>query len=48
MLELVALLFGDRVKLGGFIAVPGLILVLLLARSAARRLLAVPDALTSA
>ena len=39
VLELVALLFGDSVKLGGFFAVTGLILVLMLARTGVRRLL---------
>ena len=39
VLELVALIFGDSVKLGGFFAVTGLILVLLLARATVRRLL---------
>jgi hypothetical protein len=44
VLELVALLFGDSVRLGGFFAVTGLIVVLLLARAGVRRLLATPDA----
>jgi hypothetical protein len=39
VLELVALVFGDRVSLGGFFAVTGLILVLLLSRAGVRRLL---------
>ncbi len=39
VLELVALLFGDSVRLGGFFAVTGLILVLLFARAGVRRLL---------
>ena len=41
VLELVALFFADRVSLGGFFSVTGLILVLLLARLGVRRLLAV-------
>ena len=43
VLELIALLFGDSVKLGGFWAVTALILVLMFARSGVRRLLATPD-----
>ncbi|HNV11666.1 MAG TPA: hypothetical protein PKN27_10075 [Propionibacteriaceae bacterium] len=43
VLELVALLFGDSVKLGGFFAVTGLILVLLLARRGVRLLLHQPS-----
>ena len=39
------LAFGDSVRLGSFFAVTGLILVLLLARSAVRRLL-MPEAST--
>ncbi|WP_291523371.1 hypothetical protein [Branchiibius sp. NY16-3462-2] len=39
VLELVALVFAGHVKLGGFFAVTGLILVLMFARSAVRRLL---------
>ena len=42
VLELVALVFAGQVKLGGFFAVTGLILVLLLARAGVRRLLAQP------
>lgn len=42
VLELVALLFADKVKLGGFFAVTGLILVLMLARAGVRRMLAAP------
>jgi len=42
VLELVALLFAGRVQLGGFFAVTGLILALLLARAGVRRLLAEP------
>ena len=42
VLELVALLFTGRVELGGFFAVTGLIMVLLLARLGVRRLLALP------
>ncbi len=44
VLELVALLFGESVRLGGFFAVTGLIIVLLLARAGVRRLLAEPTA----
>jgi hypothetical protein len=40
VLEVTALVFGDRVSLGGFFPVTALILVLLLARAAVRRLLA--------
>lgn len=40
VLELTALVFGDRVSLGGFFPVTGLILVLMLARAGVRRLLA--------
>ncbi|MFI5427542.1 hypothetical protein [Aeromicrobium sp. UC242_57] len=39
MLELVNLLFGDSVSLGGFWSVTALILTLLLARAGVRRLL---------
>jgi hypothetical protein len=42
VLELVALLFGGRVSLGGFFAVTGLIVVLMLARAGVRRLFAEP------
>ncbi len=42
VLELVALLFGDSVRLGGFFAVTALILLLMLTRAGVRRLLAVP------
>lgn len=44
VLELVALLFGDRVSLGGFFSVTALIIVLMLARAGVRRLLAQPTA----
>ena len=44
VLELVALFFADQVQLGGFLAVTGLILLLLLARAGVRRLLGVPAA----
>lgn len=44
VLELVALLFGGRVSLGGFFAVTGLIVVLMLARAGVRRLFAEPAA----
>ena len=43
VLELVALLFADQVKLGGFFAVTGLILILLVSRAGVRRLLAMPS-----
>jgi len=39
VLEAVALVFGDRVSLGGFFSVTLLILALLLSRAAVRRLL---------
>ena len=42
VLELVALLFDGRVSLGGFFAVTGLIIVLMLARAGVRRMLAEP------
>ncbi len=42
VLEVVALVFGDRVQLGGFFSVTLLIVVLLLSRWAVRRLLARP------
>lgn len=38
VLELVAFVFGDAVQLGGFFAVTGLIIVLMLARGGMRRL----------
>ena len=38
VLELVALVFGDAVQLGGFFAVTGLIIVLMLSRAGVRRL----------
>jgi hypothetical protein len=41
VLELIAFFFADRVSLGGFFSVTGLIMVLLLARLGVRRLLAV-------
>jgi len=44
VLELVALFFADQVKLGGFFAVTGLVITLLLARAGVRRLLGVPAA----
>jgi hypothetical protein len=43
VLELVALVFGEYVSLGGFFAVTGLILVLLLSRAGVRELLQEPD-----
>jgi len=42
VLEVVDLVFGDRVRLGGFFAVTPLILCLLLSRAAVRRLLQGP------
>lgn len=42
VLELVALIFGNSVALGGFWSVTGLIVVLLLARDGVRRLLKAP------
>jgi hypothetical protein len=42
VLEVVALVFGDRVSLGGFFSVTALILVLLLSRAAVRCLLRRP------
>lgn len=39
VLELVNLVFGDAVSLGGFVSVTGLVLALLASRSAVRRLL---------
>jgi hypothetical protein len=42
VLEAVALVFGDRVSLGGFFSVTLLILALLLSRAAIRRLLQRP------
>lgn len=42
VLEVVALVFGDRVSLGGFLSVTLLILALLLSRGAVRRLLRRP------
>lgn len=42
VLELVDLVFGDAVSLGGFFLVTALILVLLLARLAVRRWLVAP------
>ena len=42
VLEVVALVFGDRVSLGGFFSVTALILVLLLSRAVVRRLLQQP------
>ncbi|MEN0071565.1 MAG: hypothetical protein AAGC63_11305 [Propionicimonas sp.] len=44
VLELVALLFADSVRLGGFFAVTALVLSLLLARAGVRRLLAAEPA----
>ena len=43
VLELVALLFADQVKLGGFFAVTGLILILLVSSAGVRQLLAMPS-----
>jgi len=42
VLEVVALVFGDRVSLGGFFSVTALILALLLSQAAVRRLLRRP------
>ncbi len=42
VLELVALVFGDYVSLGGFWSVTGLIIVLMLSRAGVRRLLGEP------
>lgn len=42
VLEVVDLVFGDRVSLGGFFSVTGLILALLVSRAAVRRLLQQP------
>jgi len=42
VLELVDLVFGDRVSLGGFVSVTLLVVVLLLSRSAVRSLLDAP------
>lgn len=42
VLELVALVFGDSVSLGGFVQVTVLVLALLAARAAVRRLLGEP------
>ena len=43
VLEVVALVFGDRVSLGGFFSVTALILALLVSRAAVRRLLQGPS-----
>jgi hypothetical protein len=43
VLELVALVFGDAVSLGGFFSVTGLVVVLLLSRRAVRWALRAPD-----
>lgn len=43
VLEVVAVVFGDRVSLGGFFSVTLLILALLLSRAAVRRLLRQPQ-----
>ena len=42
VLELVNVIFGDAVSLGGFVSVTGLVVVLLLSRSVVRRLLDEP------
>jgi len=42
VLEVVALVFGDRVSLGGFFSVTALVIALLLSRAAVRRLLRRP------
>ena len=43
VLELVDLVFGDKVSLGGFVSVTLLVVVLLLSRSAVRSLLGDPQ-----
>ena len=43
VLELVDLVFGDKVSLGGFVSVTLLVVVLLLSRSAVRSLLDDPQ-----
>lgn len=43
VLELVALVFGDAVRLGGFFAVTALIVALMLSRAGVRRLLAMTE-----
>lgn len=43
VLELVALVFGGKVQLGGFVSVTLLVLALLVSRSAVRRLLAATE-----
>ena len=43
VLELVDLVFGDQVSLGGFVSVTLLVVVLLLSRSAVRSLLVYPQ-----
>ncbi|MGP6173623.1 hypothetical protein [Corynebacterium sp. A21] len=43
VLELVALAFGDTVRLGGFFQVTALIIVLMLARGGVRRLFSSPE-----
>lgn len=45
VLEVVAVVFGSRVSLGGFFSVTALILVLLASRAAVRRLLSIPTRL---
>lgn len=42
VLELVALVFGSSVSLGGFVSVTGLIIVLMLARAGVRKMLDKP------
>jgi hypothetical protein len=44
VLELVDVVFGDRVSLGGFVSVTALVIVLLLSRAGVRRLLYGPPA----
>ena len=46
VLEIINLVFGSRVSLGGFFSVTLLILLLMLSRGAVRRLLEVPRSLT--
>lgn len=48
VLELINLVFGEAVSLGGFFSVTGLIIWLLLARLGVRRLLREPDPVTAA
>lgn len=47
VIELVAFVFGDAVRLGGFFQVTALIIVLMLVRGGVRRVLALADTATS-